>query len=122
MQVPPAVEVEPDAVLSHEIRALKATGMRTPSGFVVFAGSQAVSKERKSAAQYFPWIVDRRQELKADGGFVAEGDHLVLTRDVEFPSPSNAAGVLEGGGVNGLIAWRDASGKTLKEIEAKEVE
>ena len=31
--------------------------------------------------------------------------------------PSAAAAVIHGGGANGLTAWKDASGKSLKEIE-----
>jgi hypothetical protein len=36
---------------------------------------------------------------------------------VEFTSPSAAGGVVHGGGVNGLIVWKDASGRALREIE-----
>jgi hypothetical protein len=42
---------------------------------------------------------------------------LVFTRDVEFSSPTAAAAVVQGGTVNGLTAWRDKDGRTLKEIE-----
>jgi hypothetical protein len=36
---------------------------------------------------------------------------------MEFASPSAAAAVVHGGHANGLTAWKDASGKTLKELE-----
>jgi hypothetical protein len=45
-------------------------------------------------------------------------DHLVFTRDAEFSSPSAAAAVVHGGHANGLIAWKNSKGKTLKEIES----
>jgi hypothetical protein len=38
-------------------------------------------------------------------------------KDVEFSSPSAAAAVIHGGGANGLTAWKDFEGRTLKEIE-----
>ena len=43
---------------------------------------------------------------------------LVFTRDVEFASPSAAASIIHGGHANGLIAWKNAKGVTLKDIEA----
>ena len=45
-------------------------------------------------------------------------DHLLFNRDVEFSSPSAAAAVVHGGHANGLIAWKNKTGKTLKEIES----
>jgi hypothetical protein len=48
-----------------EIKGLKATGQRTPNGFVVFKGSQAVLQERASAQKY-PSIGNLRQRLKND--------------------------------------------------------
>jgi hypothetical protein len=47
-----------------------------------------------------------------------EKDHLLFNRDVEFSSPSAAAAVVHGGHANGLIAWKNKTGKTLKEIES----
>jgi hypothetical protein len=59
-----------------------------------------------------------RQRLKDDGVLRAQGDYLVFTRDAEFTSPSSAAAVIHGGHANGLTAWKDKHGKTLKEIES----
>jgi hypothetical protein len=116
---PPTI-VEPEsATLHHTIKGLHAEGMRTPNGFVVFEGAQAVAQERPSAPTSHGFIVEKREELKEAGILVPEGNHLRLTRDVEFSSPSTAAGILEGGGANGLTRWRDAHGRTLKEIESK---
>jgi hypothetical protein len=44
---------------------------------------------------------------------------LLFTRDVEFSSPSAAAAFVHGGSANGLTAWRNAVGKTLKDIEVE---
>ena len=111
------VEPQPE-VLHHSIKGLTAQGTRTPDGFVVFAGGQAVLKERPSAPVSHGFVVEERARLKDAGILAPEGDHLALTRDVEFSSPSMAAGVLQGGGANGLTSWRDASGRTLKQIES----
>ena len=46
-----------------------------------------------------------------------KGDRLLFLKDIEFASPSAAAAVVHGGHANGLTAWKDANGKTLKELE-----
>lgn len=105
----------PDPLMTRT-KGLKATGRRTPTGFVVFQGSQAVAKPRPSV-QY--WIVDQRQALLDEGALVLAGAGLEFTRDVEFSSPSAAAAVIHGGSMNGQTAWKDSTGRTLKEIEAE---
>jgi len=109
-----------EQLLHHTIKGLTATGMRTPNAFAVFSGGQAVLQEVKSAGQS-PYVVDLRNQLRNEGALVEEGDHLRLTKDVEFTSPSAAASVLRGGNASGLIVWRDTLGKTLKELEAQDV-
>ena len=104
-------------ILVCEIKGLRATGHLTPAGFVVLNGSQAVLKERASAHQY-PYTLASRKKLIEDGTLVQDGDHLKFTRDAEFSSPSAAATVVHGGSANGLLAWKDSGGKTLKELEA----
>jgi hypothetical protein len=46
-----------------------------------------------------------------------DSEAYAFTHDAEFSSPSAAAAVIHGGGANGLTAWRDAAGKTLKVLE-----
>ena len=48
----------------------------------------------------------------------ANADHLLFTNDVEFSSPSAAASVIHGGHANGLTAWKNKAGKSLKELES----
>ena len=103
-------------LLFCEIKDLKATGHLTPTGFVVLKGAQAVRKERASAHQY-PYTLATRKRLIDDGTLTQAGDHLKFTRDAEFSSPSAAATVVHGGSANGLLAWKDRNGKTLKELE-----
>ena len=103
--------------LSCEIKGLKATGHLTPNGIVVLAGSQAVLTERPSAHKY-PWPINMRQQLKDRGSLMESKDHLLFIKDVEFSSPSAAAAVIHGGHANGLTAWKNKNGKTLKELES----
>ncbi|MFN5178333.1 GIY-YIG nuclease family protein [Limnohabitans sp.] len=101
-----------------DIKGLRAEGHLAPNGFVVLSGSQAVLAERASS-QKWPWALNMRQRLRDDGVLVQVGDHLSFTKDMEFTSPSSAAAVIHGGHANGLTAWRNSEGKTLKEIEAE---
>ncbi len=107
--------------LTCEIKGLIAKGNRTPDGFVVLPGSQAVLEERPSAQVRHPFSVTLRKKLVDDGTLAQDGDHFKFTRAVEFSSPSTAAAVIHGGGANGLTGWKDAAGRTLKEIEAGQV-
>jgi hypothetical protein len=94
-----------------------ARGRRTEAGFVVFQGSTAVVAERESAETRHPYVVTLRKKLIQDGTLVEKDGFLLFMKDAEFDSPSAAAAVIHGGGANGLTAWKDPNGKTLKEIE-----
>lgn len=107
----------PQEVLVCEIKGHKATGSLSSNGFVVFKGSHAALEQRPSAHKY-PWVVNLRQRLLEDKVLVPENDVLVFTQDAEFPSPSSAATVIHGGTANGLTAWKNKDGKTLKELES----
>jgi hypothetical protein len=104
----------PQQVLFGRIKGCHARGQRTAKGFVVLAGSEAVTGLRLSAPSY---IVEARNQLKADGTLVADADKLRFTRDAEFSSPSMAGSILCGGHVNGLTFWKGKDGRELKEIE-----
>ena len=113
----PAPTGIPAPVLQTEIKGLVARGRRTPTGFVVLADSQAIAEPRPSAEQYWPALLALRQQLLAEGGLVSQDGHLLFTKDVEFSSPSQAASIVHGGNSNGLIAWKDAKGITLADLE-----
>ena len=106
-----------EPLLMCEIRGLTARGRRTANGFVVLQGSQASEDERPSAAERHRWVLTLREQLITNGALRKGKGALLFARNVEFSSPSAAAGVVHGGGANGQIAWKDAQGRTLKEIE-----
>lgn len=105
------------AQLLCKIKNALAHGRRTEGGFVVFVNSTAVFALRPSAETQHPFVVALRQKLVLDGTLVEKDGLYVFTKDAEFTSPSAAAAVVHGGGANGLTAWKDESGKTLKELE-----
>lgn len=108
---------KPQKALVCKNRGAEAHGLRTEGGFVVFKDSTAVAAERPSAEAQHPYVVALRRKLTLDGALVEKAGLLVFTRDVEFDSPSAAAAVVHGGGANGLTAWKDEGGRTLKEVE-----
>jgi Domain of unknown function (DUF4357) len=107
-------------LLYCEIKGVKATGIRSEDGFIVLKGSEAVREERPSVKKY-PYPSKMREQLLSEGVLNAAGDKLVFVKDYEFSSPSAAAAVIHGGHANGLIAWEDEKGVTLKEKEQNEV-
>lgn len=104
-------------VLYLETKGLKSSGMRTPNGFAVLKGAQAVLKERPSALKTHPGYMGQRAKLIESGVLEKHGNYFGFTKDVEFTSPSAAAAIIVGGSANGLLLWRNKTGKTLKEID-----
>lgn len=100
-------------------RGAKGSGREVTDGFVVLKGSLARVDETPSIYDY---MRDQRLLLQSRGVLERQGDHLVFTQDFRFTSPSTAAAVLVGGNSNGRIAWKDASGKTLKAIQEARLE
>jgi hypothetical protein len=98
-------------------KGIEARGQDTAEGFVVRAGSLAVKEERPSLHENLKKL---RRVLLEQGVFVDEDTHYRLTQDYTFNSPSTAAGVLLGRSANGRIEWKDAQGRTLKEIQEAE--
>ncbi|MBI5861787.1 MAG: GIY-YIG nuclease family protein [Rhodocyclales bacterium] len=108
---------KPQKELLCKNKGASARGKRTEAGFVVYKDSTAVAAERPSAETRHPYVVALRQKLIQNETLVEKDGFLMFTKDAEFDSPSAAAAVIHGGGANGLTAWKDASGKTLKELE-----
>lgn len=92
------------------VGTIEASGLQTSEGFVVLKGSHIspVNDENIPSA-----IKERRKNASVD----AEG---VLLKDELFSSPSYAAIFATGKSENGLIRWKTAEGKTLKDLESEE--
>jgi Domain of unknown function (DUF4357) len=104
-------------LLTCKIKNALAKGRRTEGGFVVFARSTAVLKVRPSAEAQYPNTLTLRGKLIQEGTLVERDGLYAFIKDVEFTSPSAAAAVIHGGSANGLTAWKDETGRTLKDIE-----
>ncbi len=103
-------------LLTCRIKDIVASGYLTPNGIVVLAGSHAVLKERGSAKKW-PSVLSQRNKLIEEGGLVQNGNKFEFAKDTEFSSPSAAAAVIHGGSTNGLTAWINNEGKSLKELQ-----
>jgi hypothetical protein len=103
--------------LTCQGRGVTASGYDTPQGFVVKAGSEAANDEVQSLKDHFPTIVELRTDLLKSGVFVSDGDKRRFSQDYTFSSPSLASAVVLGRSSNGRIDWKDATGRTLKELQ-----
>lgn len=99
-----------------------ARGNETPQGFVVFSGSFAARDEAPSLINHFPNVCRMRAELQKSGVLTSDGDRLRFTQDHTFSSPSLASSVILAHSSNGRIDWKDATGKTLKELQIAQAE
>ena len=99
-------------------RAVDATGYVSGSEFVVLAGSKAAKSEIPSV---HPSITKRRSDLIRRGILVDEGSFYSLTRDTPFDRPSTASSTMRGSNSNGRIEWKDAGGKSLRDVEKDSV-
>jgi hypothetical protein len=112
----PTSKSKPGGMLFCRLKGAEARGQRTPNGFVVFRGSTAVLEDRPSAQSY-PYVLTQRKELIANGTLIEKDGFFVFTKDSEFSSPSAAAAVIHGGSANGLTAWKNEDGKSLKRLD-----
>lgn len=100
-------------------KKIKARGFEEAGGFVVRADSQAVKQEVASIPAS---ASDLRKALLNQGIFEDAGTVYRLVQDYIFSSPSAAAAALLGSSSNGRTEWKDAEGRSLKEIQGAEVE
>jgi Domain of unknown function (DUF4357) len=110
----PAVD-ERAARLYLKTQLTQAEGEDRSRGFLVLDG--AVGRLEKKVM--LPGYEQLRDRLVQEGVLVEDGDHVRLIRSHLFDSPSAAASVLSGGNKAGRTEWRDAAGRTLKEIQAQ---
>ena len=99
-------------------KGIAARGIDSAEGFVVRAGSTAVVDEVPSIQ---PFIAQARKSLLQQGVLVPAGAVYRLAQDYTFDSPSAAAGAMLGRSANGRAEWKDAKGRTLRDIQESEI-
>ncbi len=108
---------EPELTLTG--RGITAHGFDGPEGFVVRAASQAAKSETPSCDAS---ATELRRTLLKNGVLADAGEVYRFTQDYTFNSPSMASGVVLGRSSNGRTEWKDAKGRTLKELQEEAAE
>ena len=83
-------------------------------GFVVFKGALARVEETSSIHKF---MTQTRESLLRREILEENGSQFILKQDYTFSSPTTAAGVFLARNANSRTEWKDANGKTLKEIQ-----
>ena len=115
-QADPSNDTVDDKLLYITSGSVNATGKVTAEGFVVFAG--ATLNEKMSVKSLSVGMQKQRQKL-FDSSKV---NNLVTTEDILFSSSSAAADFILGYSVSGPRTWKTKGGRTLKELEDKQVD
>lgn len=115
----PGVQTQAAQSLFLRTKEIEARGYEDSDGFVVRSGSLAVKEELPSIHAY---MSDLRSALLEGGVLEKHGDFYRLVQDYSFGSPSTAAGVLLGRPSNGRLEWKDAKGRTLKQLQEEDPE
>jgi len=98
---------------------VRARAIRDADALVVLRDSQATKETTPSLSAGYKAIRDR---LIKDGSLVDAGTALAFTKDVPFPSASQAAAIIVGYSVNGRHTWKAADGRSLRDVEQAEAE
>jgi hypothetical protein len=106
-----------ETLLTCQGKGVVASGYEATQGFVVKAGSQAVSESVPSMRQHVRGMFDLREELIGNGVLQPKNGHLHFSQDYVFSSPSTAAAVVLGRSANGRVEWKNDMGKTLKALQ-----
>jgi hypothetical protein len=101
-------------------KQVAASGYESTQGFVVKSGSFAVAEAVPSLQENWPARIAQRRDLLEAGVLVPDGTALRFTQDYVFTSPTLAAVMILGRHTNGRTKWKDAQGRTLKEIQEAE--
>lgn len=97
-------------------KGLEAKGFYTSEGMIVLEGSQVVKDDTPKMAEY---LRNLRAEKLQEKAMVDKGNYFEIQQKITFSSLSTAAGFVMGRNANGWIEWKNAEGKTIDEIERK---
>ena len=95
-------------------KKVNASAFISDNQIIVTKGSQISPTERQTCR---PWVRNMREELVENGKVVGN----IFIVDTPFSSPSAAAAAILGGESNGQTLWRNKDGKTLKELNSKQL-
>lgn len=96
-------------------KGFNASGYESGGGFVLQAGSCGpldVGAAMPSS------LAAKRISMQESGLFAEEDDHIRLTEDYTFNSPSAASTIILGRSSNGRGEWKTQDGITLKELQS----
>ena len=69
----------------------------------------------KHCLSSFPELLNNiRKDLFSSGVLIEQGDKILFKEDFTCTSPSQASALINGSSSNGLLAWKDCFGITLK--------
>lgn len=99
-------------------KGLKASALQTNEGLVVLEGSDVAESITKNLQNGYK---DLREDLISNNIIKSENDKLTFVKNHLFSSPSAAAAIIVGYSINGRNTWKNAQGKTLKDIEKEKI-
>lgn len=101
-----------DETLYLKSGSAEAQGIITTEGFVLISGAKINEKTAEKSLGKGA-IALRKKYMESD-----LVDNLITTDDIVFSSPSAAADFVFGYSVSGPAQWKNAAGKSLKEMES----
>lgn len=96
----------------------KRNGVSATGEYDIESGSLTVKKGSVLSATISSSAKFRGAEtIRKNREGITEGTKLI--KDITFKSPSTAANFVTGSSTNGLIAWKDKNGSTIKKIASE---
>jgi hypothetical protein len=80
---------------------------------IVLKDSKAEMKVTESCPSY---VIEKRDLLLKNGKFKENGNHYLITEDLEFKSLSAASSTIKGGSSSGPNDWKNTDGKSLRDL------
>lgn len=108
-----------DKTYSIKAKGLKANGIYTSEGMIVLEGSQVTKEETPSIGDS---LRNLRTEKLQEQALIDKGAYYEVEQKITFSSLSTAAGFVMGRRANGWTEWKNSVGKTIDEIERKNLE
>jgi hypothetical protein len=108
-----------DKIYSIKAKGLEAKGIYTAEGMIVLEGSQIAKEETPSIGES---LHNLRTEKLKEQALVDKVTYYEVEQKITFSSLSTAAGFVMGRRANGWTEWKNSIGKTIDEIERKNLE